>query len=162
MIDIVLSLSLPALRAFFGLAAGARSDSDLRSWGVARSCVSGATRELRDLDLITTVSGRAATLGVRGVAASHKLMQKIDDIVDLGQMTLAQARVLIATRAQKYKSTRALAKKCGLSEPSTRDAIKFLAAKNLLSEHTADFHTTPPNFAVRCETVPREFAQHTK
>lgn len=157
MIDTILSLSLPALRAIFAIMGGARNDSDLRGAGVSRSCVRDATRELRERNLITSQTGRAAALGNCSIAATHTLTCKVPNIiVDVTQLTLAQARVLIAMRFEKHDSTRSLAKKCGLSEPSTRDALKFLGGKNLLSEHTAKFHGTPQSF-----TAHREVSQHT-
>jgi len=164
MIDSLLSLSLPALRAIYAIARGAQNDNDLRTAGVSRSCVTAATRELRDLDLIVTTPGRCAAPGLRGIASTHVLRRPIADLeladVSLSQLSLSQARVRLATCRRTYQSTIALANVCGLTAGSTRDALRFFA------KHTYDLHSTPrksapPNCILPPEVAPRQVAQHT-
>ena len=156
MIDTLLRLSLPALRAITALARGAKSDNDLRGAGVSRSCVAGAMRELHDLGLVSTRPGRCAELGVRGIAAIHELeVQDGSMMLDIRSMTLAQARVYIAQKNKTYESTRALAQECNLSELSVRDALRYFAG------HPGNLQSAPASFEAHRETAPREITRHT-
>ena len=154
MINILLTLSLPALRAIAALARGAKNDNDLRVAGVSRSCVADATRELRELGLVCTRPGRCAALGVRGIAAQHELQCEIEVDVDVSRLTLAQARVFLATAGcQHHHTTSELAARCGLSTATTRDALLFLRG--------TPPHSAPPIYGAPRETVPREIPKHT-